>query len=275
MVRFTKHGRLVHEENEVVFNEECKRYYRLATQRGSLSEQIANYREIGWLVNRDQESVLEKALLGLWDEIENSSIAGLTEGSAFPFFLPSGEGLGGDLGSACEDVLFPALKTQFEGKFGSLHFRASLQGKISLPNFMRPESGGGQANLVEALASDKAIAGWIFPEALIEYSLSSQIAAYKRLNGALSDGNFQACLGGVLDVGSALLGTPNMLINEETYPPVLCLSGICHEDGRYTFNFKSYGNHLEFWGMPRALTLRTEQVSEQWSGVVSVFKDIG
>ena len=43
---------------------------------------------------------------------------------------------------------------------------------------------------------------------------------------------------------------------------------------RYVFNYKSYGNHLEFWGMPRTLVAGVEQVSEQWNGVVSIFHSV-
>jgi len=66
-----------------------------------------------------------------------------------------------------------------------------------------------------------------------------------------------------------------MLTNSKSYPPVLCLGGVAHSDPRYFFNFKSHGSHLEFWGMPRALTKDyPEQVSEQWSGVISIFTPI-
>ena len=38
--------------------------------------------------------------------------------------------------------------------------------------------------------------------------------------------------------------------------------------------FKSYGPHLEFWLMSQMLTPNETQVSEQWSGGVTIFESI-
>ena len=81
-------------------------------------------------------------------------------------------------------------------------------------------------------------------------------------------------LSGGLDTAAAFVGTPGLLINENDYPPVLCLSSIKHEDERLMLCFKSYGHHLEFWGMSQMLTPEITQVSEQWSGGLTLFETI-
>jgi hypothetical protein len=44
-----------------------------------------------------------------------------------------------------------------------------------------------------------------------------------------------------------------------------------HDDPRLVLLLKSYGPHLEFWCMTQMLTKDVTQVSEQWSGGISIF----
>ena len=81
-------------------------------------------------------------------------------------------------------------------------------------------------------------------------------------------------LSGGLDTAAALVGSPGLLVNENDYPPVLCLSALKHVDERLMLCFKSYGQHLEFWGMSQMLTPKITQVSEQWSGGLTLFAPI-
>ena len=73
-------------------------------------------------------------------------------------------------------------------------------------------------------------------------------------------------LSGGLDTAAALVGSPDLLVNKDDYPPVLCLSALKHSDERLMLCFKAYGQHLEFWCMSQMLSPGQTQVSEQWSG---------
>ena len=84
-------------------------------------------------------------------------------------------------------------------------------------------------------------------------------------------GNNNMCLSGPLEIGNALIATPNLIINEDHYSPILCLSGVKHVDPRLICCFKSYGLHLEFWCLSQMLTKTDKQVSEQWSGGLTLF----
>ena len=79
------------------------------------------------------------------------------------------------------------------------------------------------------------------------------------------------CLSGGLDVVAAMVGSPGLLVNEEQYPPILCLSAYRHVDPRLVLILKAYGPHLEFWCMTQMLTKTVTQVSEQWAGGLTIF----
>jgi hypothetical protein len=66
---------------------------------------------------------------------------------------------------------------------------------------------------------------------------------------------------------------PDMLINSDYYSPILCLSSYIHSDERMILLYKSYGPHLEFWCMTQMLTPNTKQVSEQWTGGITIFRE--
>ena len=79
----------------------------------------------------------------------------------------------------------------------------------------------------------------------------------------------------LIDTAAALIGTPGLLINKDTYPPILCLSALKHKDNKLMLCFKAYGHHLEFWCMSQMLTPGIVQVSEQWSGGLTLFALVG
>ena len=269
---FDSHGRLIPVPGESVFNEVSSRYYRLAKLPREVESQIKAYQELGWLRSASQADSLIAQLANLLQEIEISPAQGLCRGPAFPYFLPPDQGLHEDIGTVATNVLFPCLKTIFETRHSSFHFKASLLGQIILESEVSPVLVSGHQVLQKYLANRNGLIGWIFPESLMEYGIDAQIKAYERIRSITNQQNFNIALAGIHDVASALIATPDMLTNPVTYAPVLCLGGVAHSDPRYFFNFKSYGNHLEFWGMPRALTVGgPDQVSEQWTGVISIF----
>jgi hypothetical protein len=85
-------------------------------------------------------------------------------------------------------------------------------------------------------------------------------------------GEFNVCLSGAKDVTAAIVGSPELLISGEFYTPILCMSSYVHSDPRLVLLIKSYGPHLEFWCMSQMLTKEITQVSEQWSGGLSIFE---
>jgi len=172
------------------------------------------------------------------------------------------------LGTDLEIFQLQKLKDSFGDKFPESHFKAVLQSDSKLKNNIILEPGVGYENFID-LAKKKTVVGWYFPQAFQEYDISSQ---RMRLAELPLPSDFNFCLSGGKDVCAALTGSPDLLISEEHYAPILCLSAYVHSDPRLILLIKSYGPHMEFWCMTQILSKGVMQVSEQWSGGITVYE---
>lgn len=172
-----------------------------------------------------------------------------------------------DLGAHLESVLLPGLRRSFTERFPDSHFKAVLQGNATLAGQLTLAGDCGYDAFMQA-CSAKPVVGLYFPQALQEYSIPSQRDQLRVLPAL---GGAQRCLSGGMDICAALTGHPELLISEKHYAPILCLSAYVHRDPRLTLMLKSYGPHMEFWCMTQMLTPTLVQVSEQWSGGITVF----
>ena len=81
------------------------------------------------------------------------------------------------------------------------------------------------------------------------------------------------CLSGGIDICSAFIGTPELLLSEVFYTPITVLSSYVHKDDRMVLLLKAYGPHLEFWCLSQMLTKSIKQVSEQWTGGLTFYSN--
>lgn len=207
----------------------------------------------------------ESALSSLTESVRaDVLLAPLLRGVSVPFVLPRLEGMT-DIGSVLEQHLLPAVSKSFTEIFPGKHFKAVVQDKTSLTNKLSVMPSARYEAFTEAVATGP-VCGLYFPQALQEYDVASQAAQMADL--PLREG---LVLSGPLEVAAALVGFPELLIHEDAYAPVLCLSGVQHTDSRLMCCFKAYGPHLEFWCMSQMLTPGVKQVSEQWSGGLTIF----
>jgi hypothetical protein len=128
-------------------------------------------------------------------------------------------------------------------------------------------SGSRYQDLISAVEAGTAV-GWYFPQALQEFDIQSQqsqMTSLPEMKGS------NVCLSGGLDICAAVAGIPDLLISDEFYTPILCMSAYVHSDPRLVLLLKAYGPHMEFWCMTQMLTRGTTQVSEQWAGGITVF----
>ena len=174
-------------------------------------------------------------------------------------------GLEEDIGKELEDISLPAVAASFGANYPDLHFKSALQGEGTLPNKVTTRPGARYEDFIK-IHKDRTIVGWYFPQALQEYDIDSQSAQMKTI--PCYDG---LVLSGGVDTSAVFVGSPGLLINKDDYPPVLCISGLMHHDSNLMLCFKAYGHHLEFWGMSQMLTPGLTQVSEQWSGGLTLF----
>jgi len=172
-----------------------------------------------------------------------------------------------DLGDELKSNLLPSLQKSFNAQFPESHFKAVLQSNSELSNNITLSDGSRYDELLTALETGPVV-GWFFPQALQEFDVRSQrvqMATLPKLEGA------GVCLSGGIDISAAVAGIPDLLISDEFYTPILCMSAYVHHDPRLVLLLKAYGPHMEFWCMTQMLTIDTTQVSEQWAGGLTVF----
>ena len=204
------------------------------------------------------------------ERIKNSAVyRDLFKATAIPFCL-SVPNRKLDIGAELENNWLPLLKTEFEKQASGAYFKATLQGNTPLSENVKAVDGCGYANFLEQ-HSPASVVGYYFPTALQEFDISSQ---RKRIINLPKLDDVELCLSGPFEIIYSLICYPNLLFDKHSYSPILCASALEHEDSRMVMLFKSYGPHLEFWLMSQMLTPNETQVSEQWSGGITIFKSI-
>jgi hypothetical protein len=263
---FNEIGRRIPTPDMRVFGEEPSSYYSLKSPNISYKEIHERLYQSGLCVNASLDVFSEKADQILRIIETDPSYSNLLEGVHIPFALELGSDEI-DLGHHLEHALLPKVERSFSNLFPECHFKAVLQGDSDLQGHISVANGSNYDALIDS-AKRGTVVGWYFPQALQEFDIASQrkqMSTLPDLPGA------QVCLSGGMDIGASLVGTPGLLVNEDTYAPILCMSSYQHTDERLILLMKSYGPHLEFWCMTQMLTKDVTQVSEQWAGGITIF----
>ena len=267
MAYFNEHGRCIPYLGARVFSSEPSYYYQL-------KQPEINYQLIYERCSAFSERPLQTGAANfaskadvILNEIKaDLNFEKLLNGVHIPFIFKRASNET-DLGEILQSSLLPNLKKSFNKVYPEAHFKAILQSNSELRGNISIAPASNYEELITT--SDKSeLVGWYFPQALQEFDVESQrkqIMALPKIKDA------KVCLSGGFDVCAALIGSPELLINEQTYAPILCISAYVHTDPRLVLLLKSYGPHLEFWCMTQMLTKNTTQVSEQWSGGLTVF----
>jgi hypothetical protein len=190
----------------------------------------------------------EAILMSLKKDENNSNI---TQGVAVPFILPKAEY--DDIGQTLEKHYLPSVEQSFKDSFPKYSFDNhcvdSLQGKLSVAKASRHD------DLLAAMKKG-VVVGWYFP-ALLEYSVPAAIEQVQRLPK-------QFLLAGGFDTAAAFIGSPDLLLRKDGYPPLFWLSGLESEKEGIGYHFEAYGYNLTF--NRRA---HLDNVAEYWaSGLV-------
>ena len=266
---FDGQGRRVPFKGMRVFSEVSLWYYKLKQPQDSFEDILSRSRKHAGVDPAVTAESFESVCVALKRKVaDEPSLNGLFKGVHVPFICSQASGET-DLGTELEKTTLPSVATSFKAAFPDLQFKATLQGSSKLSGELSVAEGSRYERFLESYKKG-AIAGWYFPQALQEYDIASQRAQMGSL--PLPD---HLVLSGGVDTGAALVGSPSLLVNEENYPPVLCLSALKHADERLMLCLKAYGHHLEFWCMSQMLTPELTQVSEQWSGGLTLFAPIG
>jgi hypothetical protein len=261
---FDEKGRRLNTSNYRVFQPEGLDYYHIKNPIGNYNQIVANYNNVNYAVDIEADSFRDQCERLMEKIAEVSVINRLLKGVCVPFFVPKLSKYR-DVADVLVDQSLPFVEKSFTTRFPDARFRAVLQGGGALRGNLRIAEGSRYASLLES-ATEGPIIGLYFPQALQQYDIESQV----RQMGEIPE-NLPLCLSGPLEIFSAVIGNPDLLINEEGYSPILCMSSIAHTDARLTLVLKAYGPHLEFWCLSQMLTLEIKQVSEQWAGGITFY----
>ena len=263
---FDENGRRIPFKGMRVFNEESLSYYKISKSSFDYNEIFVNSKKFS-KVNSTLDSFVSTCEV-LKENTENEDgLNNLFKGVHVPFICPK-RNKETDLGVELEKITLPSVASSFKGSFPELHCKATLQGSSKLEGELSIDEKSRYHSFLNAQEKGTVV-GWYFPQALQEYDIESQ-----RLQMESLPLNDNLVLSGALDTAAALVGSPDLLVNIDDYPPVLCLSAVKHADDRLMLCFKAYGQHLEFWCMSQMLTPGQKQVSEQWSGGLTLFTTI-
>jgi hypothetical protein len=268
---FDDNGRRVPGEDARVFGSMPSFYYQLNQPAIDYALLLERSKQFNFVPEDVTSSAFKSKAETLLETIQtDAAYANLLKGVKVPF-ITGRKTSGADLGEELESSLLPSLKASFNARFPEAHFKAVLQSNSELPGNISLDPTSRYQALISAVEAG-VVVGWYFPQALQEFdtrSQRSQMAPLPELTGA------KVCLSGGIDICAAVAGIPDLLISEEFYTPILCMSAYVHRDPRLVLLLKAYGPHMEFWCMTQMLTRDTTQVSEQWAGGITVFAELG
>jgi hypothetical protein len=177
----------------------------------------------------------------------------ILNGVCVPFMLPKDTAL--DLGDHLESKYLNAVKESFEESYPNRtfvnHHKGSLSEKFSIAKGSRHDQ------LVNEM-SQQQVVGYYFP-CLTECSVPAAIELIKKLPSKF-------ILAGGYDTAAALIGTPDLLLRSNGYPPLLWLAGLKAESDGVGYHFEAYGYNLTF-----NRRVHFDKVAESWTcGIVVI-----
>ena len=262
---FNEVGRRINTKHYRTFDNEALHYYHIKNRDWdfkSLAERLNTFGHFAKPVcAEDMQSACEKLRKGIET---NSQLSNLFQGVQVPFVIPQLNPQK-DLSESLISDFLDSLEASFRAMYPQSYFKALMQGGTSLQHSLRIAVHSRYQALLDAAAVGP-VAGWYFPQALQQFDLASQNLQMLELPPIEG-----LCLSGPVEIIHAVMAKPDLLINEEGYAPILCMSAVEHKDERLALVLKSYGPHLEFWCLSQMLVPGVTQVSEQWAGGITAY----
>jgi hypothetical protein len=182
----------------------------------------------------------------------NPTTRRITNGVHVPFFLP--KAIHADIGKALDEYYLPAVESSFQSMFPKFTFtnyhKTGLSGKLSVAE-------GSRHDQVVHTMSERCVVGYYFP-CLLEYSIPEAIKQMQQTPDAcLLAGGFDTC--------AAFVGSPDLLLRMDAYPPLLWLAGLAGKNVAIGYHFEAYGYNLTFNRRPHF-----GQAAEYWTSSLVV-----
>jgi hypothetical protein len=264
---FNALGRVVASADCRVFSDVPRDFYQLNDIDIQYSKQHDFFLDKGLISNNVASEAVEERLRHVEEMLRSDeNYKNIFDGMAIPFCFTDAHAKV-DLGSRLVDFWMPMLRKAYEETVAGSYFKAILQGNSELRGCVSPAFGSGYEEFLDCV-KESLVIGYYFPTAFQEFDVNSQrarIAGFPKVQG------LAASLSGPLEMIYSLISYPRLLFHENKYSPILLASGVEHIDPRMVLMLKSYGPHLEFWLMSQMLSPSKTQVSEQWSGGVTIY----
>ncbi|NDD14900.1 MAG: hypothetical protein EB072_20255 [Betaproteobacteria bacterium] len=262
---FNELGRRINTQQYRTFDNEALHYYHIKSRPWNFENLAERLNNFGHFAQPVCAKAMQSACEKLKTDIEaNSQLSNLFHGVHVPFVIPQLDPRK-DLGEGLISDFLGSLEASFRDMYPDSYFKAVMQGGTCLQHNLRIAAHSRYEALLDAAATG-SVAGWYFPQALQQFDLVSQHQQMLELPPIKG-----LCLSGPVEMIHAVMAMPDLLINEEGYAPILCMSAVEHQDERLALVLKSYGPHLEFWCLSQMLVPGVAQVSEQWAGGITIF----
>lgn len=178
---------------------------------------------------------------------EQPQAAAILAGVKVPFMLPR---LGAaDIGTELELRYLPAVEQAYAASLPDYscvnHHKGGLAGRLSVLPGSRHE------RLLSAMAESDVV-GYYFP-CLPGFSIPAMV---EQLQGLPQD----FLLAGGFDTAAAFVGSPDLLLRREGYPPLLWLAALQGEKPDIGYHYEAYGYNLNFNRRPHL-----GKAAEYWS----------
>ena len=248
---FDDKGRLIPKEGDNTFSTKGNNFYKLNSKYNA----------------QTGAAIIEKRSKGheIAEEIKgDGQLQKILNGQCFYFKLSKNNIT--DIGEELENNYLNKLAQSIEERGDADGFKAITQDKKKISGRLKACEATGYTKFLQELATTD-IEGLYFPMAMTGFSITSQRKRIKEI-----ESNLNYCLSGPIEIAKVLQERSDMLIDQDHYSPVLCAGGVMHSDERLIACFKSYGKRIEFWVLSNILTRGIEQVSEQWSGGITIYK---
>lgn len=249
---FDEHGRCIPADLSAAAHKKTRRYFTFAPQKVVYSDIHRRIQQHLGITDTISAEEFEKRGEAILQKLRNDRVTqNITHGVGVPFFLP--KATYPNYGKALEEVYLPVVGSAFKDKLPQYNFvnhhKNGLTGKLGIAQGSRHE------RLLEAMYKDHVV-GYFFP-CLTEYSVPAAIEQIQTLPE-------QFLLAGGFDTSAALIGTPDLLLRTDGYPPLLWLAALSTEKEQVGYHFEAYGYNLTFNRRPHF-----DQVAEYWaSGLI-------
>ena len=249
---FDAHGRCIPSELKAEVHQNTRRYFALAqpdVDYAAIHARIS--RHLGIAEGLSATGFQQRATAILHDLRRDPASSAIVNGVGIPFFLPKARYA--DYGEALEEFYLPAVKSAYAEKLPEYtftsHHKGGLAGKLSIA------PGSRHQRILDAMKQD-CVVGYFFP-CFTEYSVPAAIEQTTKLPQRF-------LLAGGFYTSAALIGSPDLLLRLDGYPPLLWLAALSGEKENVGYHFEAYGYNLTFNRRPHF-----GQAAEYWaSGLV-------